>query len=188
MVEANYFENTPIPVLISQINDPEEVLSGDPAGYIKARDNVLDNSGEIVEHLSNYHFTPSDYYNYSIVTGSEIKTIVQENAGAGKLDTANVGKICRENSFPTNFLLLQNYPNPFNTRTTILFRLPAAGRTSIIIYDLLGRQVVTLFDEPTEALTTYQRTFDASRLSGGVYFCVLKSDRRSVVNKMLLIK
>jgi len=188
MVEANYFENTPIPVLISQINDPEEVLSGDPAGYIKARDNVLDNSGEIVEHLSNYHFTPSDYYSYSIVTGSEIKTIVQENAGAGKLDTANVGKICRENSFPTNFLLLQNYPNPFNTCTTILFRLPAAGRTSIIIYDLLGRQVATLFDEPAEAFTTYQRTFDASRLSGGVYFCVLKSDRRSVVNKMLLIK
>lgn len=188
MVEANYFENTPTPVLISQINDPEEVLSGDPAGYIKALDNVLDNSGEIVENLSNYHFTPSDYYSYSIVTGSEIKTVVQENAGAGKLDTTNVGKISGEISSPTDFLILHNYPNPFNSATTVLFSVPVSGLASINIYDLLGRRVTTLFDGPAEAGTTYQRTFDASRLSSGVYFCVLKSDRRSVVNKMLLIK
>ncbi len=133
MVESNYFENTPIPVLISQINDPEEVLSGDQEGYIYALDNILDNSGVIVENLSNYHFTPSDYYSYNIVRGSEIKTVVQENAGAGRLDTTNGEKITGKNSSPADFLLLQNYPNPFNASTTIIFSIPVPERTLLEI-------------------------------------------------------
>ena len=45
---------------------------------------------------------------------------------------------------PESFALYANYPNPFNPTTTIPFDLPASSEVTLIIYDLLGREVVTL--------------------------------------------
>jgi len=187
-VEANYFENTPIPVLISQVNDPEETLSGDPAGYIKAEDNYLDNSGIIVENLSNYNFDPTDYYSYDVVPGSAVKTLVQENAGAGIINIPGGDKITAHVAAPTDFLLLQNYPNPFNPTTTILFCLPNRDLASLKVYDMLGRQVAILFNDITEAGKTYRAVFNAEKFSSGIYFYSLETAHGSFIRKMVLVK
>ena len=52
---------------------------------------------------------------------------------------------------PAAFALHQNYPNPFNPTTTIQFDLPMATDILMVVYDLLGREVVRLADGRLEA-------------------------------------
>src|SRR5437867_4810009 len=53
---------------------------------------------------------------------------------------------------PANPVLYNNYPNPFNPTTRVRFSIPARmyGRTSLRVYDLLGREVATLVNEELE--------------------------------------
>jgi hypothetical protein len=73
---------------------------------------------------------------------------------------------------PKTFSLEQNFPNPFNPTTTIYYQLPTASRVSIVVYDLLGREVKRLVDEVREA-GYHEVRFSATGASGiasGVYF------------------
>jgi len=58
------------------------------------------------------------------------------------------------------------------------------------VFDLLGREVATVVDE-TEAAGYYQKTFDATRVSSGMYVYQVvatdKQDNRQVVRKKMLI-
>ncbi len=54
-------------------------------------------------------------------------------------------------SLPTEFTLKPAYPNPFNPTTTIHYGIPDAREVSIMIYDLMGRKVATLFHNEQEA-------------------------------------
>lgn len=89
---------------------------------------------------------------------------------------------------PEKFELMQNFPNPFNPSTTIGFTLQKSGMTSLKIYDAIGREVATLVNENLEAGIYYQKTFDASKLSSGIYFARLLSDDKSQLKKLILMK
>lgn len=67
------------------------------------------------------------------------------------------------------FALAQNYPNPFNPTTVISYQLPVTSKISLKVYDLLGQEIVTLF-EGIHQPGNYEATFDATGLAGGVYF------------------
>ena len=93
---------------------------------------------------------------------------------------------------PQNFILAQNYPNPFNPTTTIKYSLPFVGTENIksvklIVYDILGKEVVTLVNEQ-KAAGNYKVEFDASRLSSGIYFYIIRSGKFIETKKMLLMK
>lgn len=49
---------------------------------------------------------------------------------------------------PTTVELSQNYPNPFNPATRFAFSLPAAGQVTLRVFDVMGREVAVLADEP----------------------------------------
>ncbi|MFC1482137.1 T9SS type A sorting domain-containing protein, partial [Candidatus Neomarinimicrobiota bacterium] len=68
-------------------------------------------------------------------------------------------------ALPTEFALSQNYPNPFNPATTINFALPRASEISLVVYDLLGREVVRLVDGYLEA--GYQRIVWKGQMRNG---------------------
>ena len=87
----------------------------------------------------------------------------------------------------TDYKLNQNYPNPFNPSTTISFSIPVQGNVSLKIYDLLGKEVVTLVDELKSA-GNYQITFDAAQLASGMYFYKLEASNFSQTKKMILLK
>ncbi|MEW5799869.1 MAG: T9SS type A sorting domain-containing protein [Bacteroidota bacterium] len=91
-------------------------------------------------------------------------------------------------SVPQIFSLEQNYPNPFNPTTTIGFTLQVSDHTTLKIYDAVGREVAMLVNEPLEAGVYHQRTFDATKLSSGVYFARLQSGNKTQLKKMILMK
>jgi hypothetical protein len=88
--------------------------------------------------------------------------------------------------------LTGNYPNPFNPTTTISYQLQAASKVSLKIYDVLGREIVTLVsgDKPAGV---YNATFDGSRFASGMYFARFIVNSQSgkqimQVKKMLMLK
>ena len=88
---------------------------------------------------------------------------------------------------PTEVSLSQNYPNPFNPQTTIEYALPEAGDVSLIVYDMLGREVRTLLDGPqTAGLHTVR--FDANALPNGTYVYRLVTPSKSIARTMVLVK
>ncbi|MFA6470272.1 MAG: T9SS type A sorting domain-containing protein [Bacteroidota bacterium] len=89
---------------------------------------------------------------------------------------------------PFTFALSQNYPNPFNPSTALAFTLEKTGMTTLIVYDVIGREVETLVSEVLDAGVYHQRTFNASRLASGIYFARLHSGGNVQLKKMLLIK
>jgi hypothetical protein len=88
---------------------------------------------------------------------------------------------------PSDFILEQNYPNPFNPSTVINFSIPAAGFVKLKVYNTLGKEVETLVNEMLSE-GNYSVNFDASALSGGIYFYKLETEKFSETKKMILIK
>jgi len=88
---------------------------------------------------------------------------------------------------PFEYRLYNNYPNPFNPETTIRYEIMQAGLTSLIIYDMLGREVEVLVNMEQSA-GLYELKFNASDYSAGVYFCRIRSGQFSQLIKLLLVK
>ncbi len=89
---------------------------------------------------------------------------------------------------PMDFNLYQNYPNPFNPTTTIKYDVPKTSRVSLKIYDILGREVITLINNQPKQPSTYEVRFNASRLASGVYIYRLVTDKYVSVKKMVYLK
>lgn len=90
-------------------------------------------------------------------------------------------------TLPKEFSLAQNYPNPFNPSTRIQFSLPERSVVQLRIYDVLGRELITLLDEERAAGTWAVRA-DMSQFSSGIYFYQLVTPKFSEVRKMMLVK
>ncbi len=90
-------------------------------------------------------------------------------------------------SLPSKFTLLQNYPNPFNPSTKIDFSLPNDAAVNLKIYDITGKEIAVILNEQRKA-GYYSVTFDASKLSSGVYFYKLAAGDFSEIKRMVLVK
>ena len=69
---------------------------------------------------------------------------------------------------PEGFALGQNYPNPFNPTTNIRFQISDYGFVTLRLFDISGREVATIVDEPLPP-GSYERMFDGAGLGSGVY-------------------
>jgi hypothetical protein len=93
---------------------------------------------------------------------------------------------------PEEFALHQNYPNPFNPITTINYDLPQQTHVNLMIYDILGREVVKLISEEIPA--GYQSVIWNTRnnfgqpVSAGVYFYQIQTKDFVKTKKMVLLK
>lgn len=105
---------------------------------------------------------------------------------AGGTDTIWVG-VQDAGEVPQRFSLGQNYPNPFNPATRIEYQLPAAGKVNLVVYNVLGQEVVTLIDGEQNA-GTYRIEFVPTHLASGVYFYRLKTGQFHATKKMIFVK
>jgi hypothetical protein len=83
--------------------------------------------------------------------------------------------------------LLQNYPNPFNPKTIIRYNLRKTSFVKLKVYDILGKEVITLLNK-YQSKGSHEVEFDGANFAGGVYFYELKTDNYTETNRMLLIK
>ena len=103
-----------------------------------------------------------------------------------------VGDNTLNNEQPLEYALSANYPNPFNPSTTIDYSIATASDVSIVVYDMMGREVKTLVaDFATPG--AYSVVWDAKNneglsVSAGMYVYKMISGDFVEVNKMLLVK
>jgi len=91
-------------------------------------------------------------------------------------------------NIPTEFYLEQNYPNPFNPSTQIRFGITEASNVELKVYDILGREVVTLIDREFMNAGVYNVKFNAVDLASGIYIYKLATGNLSISKKMQLMK
>ncbi len=90
-------------------------------------------------------------------------------------------------TIPDSYQLSQNYPNPFNPSTKINFTIPVNGQVSLKVYDVLGKEVMSLVNDVMTA-GRHEVTFNGSNLNSGTYFYRLQSGNFVETKKMLLVK
>lgn len=88
---------------------------------------------------------------------------------------------------PEKFSLSQNYPNPFNPSTVISYDLKVSSNVSLKIYNMSGKEIVSLLNEFKTA-GSYVINFNGSNLPSGVYFYKIEAGKFSAIRKMTLIK
>jgi hypothetical protein len=119
--------------------------------------------------------------------GSAAYRIVQQDAD-GTQSTSHIVEVQFDASLATNgFVLHQNHPNPFNPNTTIGFTLRETGFVTLKVFNQMGEQIATLFNESRDA-GVHNVTFDASTLPSGTYIYQISVDGRMQQKKMVLMK
>jgi hypothetical protein len=86
-----------------------------------------------------------------------------------------------------NFALIQNYPNPFNPTADIGYEVQYRTAVSIIVYNALGQNVMTLVNTVKDP-GRYTVSFDGRALSSGIYFYEMRAGSFVSSKKMLLLK
>jgi hypothetical protein len=89
--------------------------------------------------------------------------------------------------------LHQNYPNPFNPSTSISFNLDEDSNVELIIYNVKGEKIKSIFNDHVYADQINSVIWDgndanAKQVSSGVYFYKLITDTKEYQRKMLLVK
>jgi len=138
--------------------------------------------------------------NYSTLGNQTKVVIIMENGselfstvGGYDIEEVLVGVVTGELfnvtiiDVPTEFTLSQAYPNPFNPTTTINFAIPADTQVSIAVYNLQGREVVSLASGSYDA-GYHQVIWNADTHSSGVYFVKMIAGGYVNTQKLMLVK
>ncbi len=95
-------------------------------------------------------------------------------------------------SLPEQFSLEQNFPNPFNPATAIRYELVASDFVTLKVYDLLGRQVVTVVNEmgtPGKHTAMWDGKNDRGEsVASGIYIYQLRAGNSVITRTMVLLK
>jgi predicted amidohydrolase YtcJ len=140
-----------------------------PAGHSKTPFTLAFMVGESLEDLKN-----------------AVNLAYQKSADLLDIDT-------RQDQFaPVAYILYPAYPNPFNPATIIRFDLPHQQRVQLIVYDIMGREVVRLVDE-VRSPGYYEQLWSGQdalgmQVASGIYFAQLVTPEYTKSIKMLLLK
>jgi len=158
---------------IERTQDIENLISWNKIGFIEGHGN------------SN---SPKEYSfeDYSALYGSYAYRLKQiDNNGTFEYSNIVAVNAC---NIPDEFVLEQNYPNPFNPTTTIKFASAETQIVTLKVFDVLGNEVSVLYNGLAEGGKVYEKEFDASNLSSGIYYYRLETGSKIISRKMLLLK
>ncbi len=124
---------------------------------------------------------------YYMVLAEDVHDNLSETTTPVNVTTMTTSSEDENEVIPQRFELHQNYPNPFNPTTKVKYSLAQSSHVSIVVHDILGREVAVLIDDVKPA-GTYSLTFDASHLTSGVYIYRMKTGSFTETRTMTLMK
>jgi hypothetical protein len=186
-LDNNYFilANKDSKVYVLKLNSQGDTLwtrqYGQPGNaYATCSSGELTNDGGIIITGTYYPNAPNQY--------SDVYLLKIDSSGAVQVEEHFLPR-------PTKFTLNQNYPNPFNPITVISFSLPVTSIATLKVYNILGQEVATLINNKELHAGIHEITFDANKLSSGLYFYKLTAHQGesstgefSQVKRMILLK
>lgn len=135
-----------------------------------------------------YHWWPAEYQQWKMQEEAENDTI---NKWLHYGFNYAVG-VNEHPYIPGEFKLEQNYPNPFNAVTIIKYNVGTHSCVSVKVYDILGREIVTLVNEVKNAgaytVEWNGRSSAGQQIGSGVYFYRLKVNNVVLTKKLVLLK
>lgn len=180
----------PLPVELTSftanVSDNKVVLNWSTETETNNAGFEIERDGEIVGFVEgNGTTTYTSHYTYTdnpgVGTFSYRLKQIDYNGTFEYFNTIEVSIVADE------FVLNQNYPNPFNPSTTITYELRESGNVSLVVYDLLGKEVATLVNE-AQTPGIYDVVFTADNYSTALYIYRLQVNDNVSVKKMTLLK
>jgi hypothetical protein len=166
-------------------------LTATEDGYLAASSTLTvyfskDNGSSWIDISEGLSLTGPGFINWILIVDRYL--LVATDEGLWRFDISPLVSVkeTQKRHVPHEFKLRQNYPNPFNSSTTISYSLRNASFVTLVIYDILGREVQTLVQEFQHA-NFYSVTFDASHLSSGIYLYRLKADNDFIATKKMIL-
>jgi hypothetical protein len=101
--------------------------------------------------------------------------------------SGSVGIPITNQNLPKNFKLEQNFPNPFNPITMIRVAIPYSCSVSLVIFNILGEQVATIYEDQLPA-GEFDFSWNASGMSSGIYWYRLQAGEYTETRKMVLLR
>ena len=102
-------------------------------------------------------------------------------------DGFNTMPLSREFIIPVEFSLKSAYPNPFNPVTTLEFGIPIEAEVSLLVYNLQGKEVISLVDGKMDA-GYHSVVWNADSHPSGVYFVKMVVGEYVKTQKLMLVK
>lgn len=104
----------------------------------------------------------------------------------------SIGHIQANSDIPETTILQQNYPNPFNPNTTIRYGLSKDTRVTLKVYNIMGREVITLVkDFQTAGYKSVEwngHNATGAAVSGGIYIFRMEAGDFVQTQKMIFSK
>jgi|GEM_PF-2158094 len=126
-------------------------------------------------------------YNYPGVSIWEYNQITHSYVWDEYSSAWGVTLVEDKSSLPIKYILSQNFPNPFNPTTMIKYSVPKSGFVTIKVYDVLGKEIITLVNQEMKS-GDYNVEFNAINLSSGIYFYRMQAGNFVDTKKLLLLK
>ena len=129
---------------------------------------------------------------WTVFVSDGIDTVDADNQFSLSVNASDVLGI-DEPLIPEVYALHQNYPNPFNPTTKIKYDLPENTHVTLVIYDIMGRQVQTLFNNLYQEAGYRYIVWNGldqfgKPLASGMYFYRIQAGDFIKVRKMVLLK
>ena len=141
----------------------------------------LDNISSFV----NFDFSPVVGFEGSSTIHFEDVILAGEN---GTKISSSSSSFALETELPVQTSLNASYPNPFNPDVKINYDLSNDGNVSLVVYDLMGREVATLFDGAQVAGSSHEISWNASNQASGVYILRMTAGNYTTTQKLTLEK
>lgn|GEM_PF-3495826 len=155
------------------INDIQDAMVGTPDYQFKVR---RERSGSGTGRIYTATYKVVDGAGFSVTESATITVPLS----LGKNDATAV-------AVPGIIELEQNYPNPFNPSTTIAYSVPEDGHVTLAVFDLMGREIITLVNEEHMS-GRYSVSFDAANQPSGTYIYRLTMGDQTMMRTMTLSK
>ena len=132
-----------------------------------------------------------DFRDVDVQVGQQYYYLIEAASTGG--ETTRFGPIQLRVDAPRTFALRQNAPNPFNPVTTIRFDLPNPVTVTMVVYNLLGQEVIRLVDNQAMEAGFHQVLWNGRNRAGrttssGVYIYRIQAGDFIKAHKMLLLK